>query len=67
MTLVALETATQIKPVIMGKPNHFMFELGMKKMSVQPNETAMLGDRLETDIQGGTKCRHENDPGGDRC
>ncbi|MBW6475160.1 MAG: HAD-IIA family hydrolase [Anaerolineaceae bacterium] len=53
MTLVALETATQVKPVIMGKPNHFMFELGMKKMGVQPYETAMLGDRLETDIQGG--------------
>ena len=53
MTLVALETATQIKPVIMGKPNRFMFDLGMKKMGVQPHETAMLGDRLETDIQGG--------------
>jgi 4-nitrophenyl phosphatase len=53
MTLVALETATQVKPVIMGKPNHFMFDLGMKKMGVQPIETAMLGDRLETDIQGG--------------
>ena len=53
MTLVALQTATQVKPVIMGKPNHFMFDLGMKKMGVQPIETAMLGDRLETDIQGG--------------
>lgn len=53
MTLVALETATQVKPVIMGKPNASMFEQGMKKMGVQPNETAMLGDRLETDIQGG--------------
>lgn len=53
MTLVALETATEVKPLIMGKPNHFMFELGMKKMSVQPKETAMLGDRLETDIEGG--------------
>ncbi|MBE0684632.1 MAG: HAD-IIA family hydrolase [Anaerolineaceae bacterium] len=53
MTLVALETATQVKPVIMGKPNRFMFDLGMKKMGVQPHETAMLGDRLETDIQGG--------------
>ena len=53
MTLVALETATQIKPVIMGKPNRFMFDLGMKKMGVQPHETVMLGDRLETDIQGG--------------
>lgn len=53
MTLVALETATQVKPVIMGKPNPYMFELGMKKMGVQPQVTAMLGDRLETDIQGG--------------
>ena len=53
MTLVALETATQVKPVIMGKPNRFMFDLGMKKMGVQSHETAMLGDRLETDIQGG--------------
>lgn len=53
MTLVALETATQVNPVIMGKPNHFMFDLGMKKMGVQPIETTMLGDRLETDIQGG--------------
>ena len=53
MTLVALETATQVKPIIMGKPNRFMFDLGMKKMGVQPHETAMLGDRLETDIQGG--------------
>ncbi len=52
MTLVALETATLVKPIIMGKPNHFMFELGMHKMGVQPQETAMLGDRLETDIQG---------------
>jgi len=53
MTLVALQTATQVKPVIMGKPNHFMFDLGMKKMGVQPIETVILGDRLETDIQGG--------------
>ena len=53
MTLVALETATLVKPIIMGKPNRFMFELGMHKMGVQPYKTAMLGDRLETDIQGG--------------
>ena len=53
MTLVILETATEIKPIIMGKPNHFMFELGMQKMGVHPSTTAMLGDRLETDIEGG--------------
>lgn len=55
MTLVALETATEVKPKIMGKPNQFMFELGMKKMGVKPAGTAMLGDRLETDIEGGQR------------
>lgn len=55
MTLVMLEAATNLKPVIMGKPNHHMFALGMKKMGVKPHETAMLGDRLETDILGGQK------------
>ena len=53
MTLVVLETATLVKPIIMGKPNHFMFELGMQRMGTAPNHTAILGDRLETDIQGG--------------
>lgn len=53
MTLVALETATEVKPIIMGKPNRFMFDQGMKKMGVDSHSTAMLGDRLETDIQGG--------------
>ena len=53
MTLVALETATGIQPIIMGKPHHFMFELGMQKMGAHPAETAIIGDRLETDIQGG--------------
>ncbi len=52
MTLVALETTTLVKPVVMGKPNRFMFELGMHKMGTKPNQTAILGDRLETDIQG---------------
>lgn len=55
MTLVMLETATGLKPTVMGKPERFMFELGMKKMGVEPIHTAMLGDRLETDILGGHK------------
>ncbi len=55
MTLVALETATNVKPIIMGKPHRPLFELGMKKMGASPQTTAMLGDRLETDIQGGQR------------
>jgi 4-nitrophenyl phosphatase len=50
--LAALEAATQVKPVTIGKPERLMFEIAMQKMGSQPENTAMLGDRLETDILG---------------
>ncbi len=52
-TLAALEAATGIRPVIIGKPEHILFDLALDKMGVTPEEAAMLGDRLETDILGG--------------
>ena len=50
--LAAIEAATQVKPVTIGKPERLMFEIAMQKMGSQPENTAMLGDRLETDILG---------------
>ncbi len=50
--LAALETATDVKPVIIGKPARAMFDLAIEKMGGQPATTAMLGDRLDTDIEG---------------
>jgi ribonucleotide monophosphatase NagD (HAD superfamily) len=32
-----------------------MFEIAMQKMGSRPGQTAMLGDRLETDILGGQR------------
>ncbi len=51
--LAAIEAATGQAPLIIGKPEPFMFEVAMAKMGSRPEETATLGDRLETDILGG--------------
>lgn len=51
--LAALTAATGKEPKIIGKPNQAMFEVALKQMQASPNSTAMLGDRLETDILGG--------------
>jgi 4-nitrophenyl phosphatase len=51
--LAAIQAATGVSPTIIGKPERFMFDLAVQKMGSTPEHTAMLGDRLETDILGG--------------
>ncbi len=51
--LAALQAATDIEPTIIGKPQPEMYRLALERMNVSPNETLVIGDRLETDIAGG--------------
>ena len=51
--LSVLETATSVKPTVVGKPNPIMFEEALRRLNARPKETAMVGDRLNTDIEGG--------------
>ena len=51
--LAAIETASEVAPIVAGKPSAYLFQLAMQKMGVSPEETLMVGDRLETDILGG--------------
>lgn len=51
--LAAIETASGIEPIVAGKPKPYLFQLAMRHMGVTPEETLMVGDRLETDILGG--------------
>jgi 4-nitrophenyl phosphatase len=53
--LAAVQAATKVKPVVIGKPESFMFEIAMRKMGSQAEHTVMIGDRLETDILGGQR------------
>lgn len=46
-----LEAATGRTPLYLGKPNPWMVRMGMSKLCAVPGETAMVGDRLYTDME----------------
>jgi 4-nitrophenyl phosphatase len=50
--LAALEAATGVSPVVTGKPEPRMYEEGLRRMGATPETTAMIGDRIDTDIAG---------------
>ncbi|MCS6907465.1 MAG: HAD-IIA family hydrolase [Anaerolineales bacterium] len=51
--LALLETATDRKPIVVGKPDPLMYQIALQRMEVSPAECLVVGDRLETDILGG--------------
>jgi 4-nitrophenyl phosphatase len=48
-----LKTATNVEPVVLGKPNAAIFEQALKRLGSSRHDTVMVGDRLSTDIKGG--------------
>jgi HAD superfamily hydrolase (TIGR01457 family) len=50
--VAAVQAATSSAPTVIGKPNRPMFEAALELLQTPPSNTAMLGDRLDTDIQG---------------
>lgn len=50
--LAALQAATDMAPTIIGKPERAMFDIALEQMHSEPRSCAMLGDRLDTDIEG---------------
>lgn len=53
--LAAIQAATGVAPLIMGKPERFLFETAVARLGSLPGETVMLGDRLDTDVLGGQR------------
>jgi 4-nitrophenyl phosphatase len=51
--LAALQSASDVEPTIVGKPYPLMYEIAAKNLTSSNSKTAMLGDRLDTDITGG--------------
>lgn len=56
-TLAALRASTDAEPIVIGKPEPAIFEAAMQHLQADPATTAMLGDRLETDILGARRIR----------
>lgn len=46
-------TATDVQPIVAGKPFPFLMELSLEKLGTKNEETLVVGDRLETDIAAG--------------
>jgi 4-nitrophenyl phosphatase len=48
----ALQFASGIKPYVVGKPQPAIFLTALKALDARPEDTLMVGDRLNTDILG---------------
>lgn len=52
-TLAALQVSTGVAPIIIGKPQPEMMRQALARLGGSPADTAVLGDRLDTDILAG--------------
>ena len=50
--LAMIIAATNVEPIIIGKPGPIIFQEAVKRLGGDPSTVAMVGDRLSTDIQG---------------
>jgi len=57
--IAALEAATDVHPIIAGKPSPDMYYMALERLKLPARETIAVGDRLDTDILGGQRagCR----------
>ena len=51
--VVALEFASGKEAKLIGKPNKAFFLLAVKTMGLKPEEVAVVGDDIESDVKGG--------------
>lgn len=51
-TIAALEAATGVKAISIGKPEPILYQQALEKLGTTPQNTIALGDRLNTDILG---------------
>ena len=52
MVIGALQFTSGVTPFVAGKPHPAIFQAALKEFDAKPEETLMVGDRLETDILG---------------
>jgi phosphoglycolate/pyridoxal phosphate phosphatase family enzyme len=54
--VAAVATASEVEPLLIGKPSGRSGELILGQAGVTADEALMVGDRLETDIEMGRRC-----------
>lgn len=53
--LAAVAAATQVKPLIVGKPEAHMIESALARLGTARSSTLLIGDQIPTDIQAGKR------------
>lgn len=53
--LAAVGAATQVKPLIVGKPEAHMIESALARLGTARSSTLLIGDQIPTDIQAGKR------------
>ncbi|MDN8740415.1 HAD-IA family hydrolase, partial [Staphylococcus aureus] len=48
-----IESASRRKPYVVGKPNPMMFRSALNRIEAHSENTAMIGDRMDTDMVAG--------------
>jgi len=54
-----IELATGKKAYFIGKPNPLIMRHGLRRLNAQREDTAIIGDRMDTDIQAGVESEIE--------
>ncbi|GAP06730.1 predicted sugar phosphatases of the HAD superfamily [Anaerolinea thermolimosa] len=50
--LAFIQAATGKNPVVMGKPEPYLFQLSLQRMELSSSQVLVVGDRLDTDVLG---------------
>lgn len=50
--LAALTAASDVAPIIVGKPEPTMYSIALDRLNITADQVLVVGDRLETDIAG---------------
>ena len=53
--VAAIQVASGIEPLVIGKPETPMMQMALARLGVAPHEAVMVGDRLDTDILAGAR------------
>ncbi len=53
--VAAIEAAGGVNPVVVGKPETYFFALCLSRLGANPDDAAVLGDGLLTDVEGGRR------------
>ncbi len=50
--LAALTAASDVSPIIVGKPEELMYRVALERLNITADQALVIGDRPETDIAG---------------